>query len=114
MDTSDSWDDICEDWSQRDIFSQSDDIGAHYLTDSQYRVLFNDMPDSEFLNKEKSDVHTDSKQSDIEVYGIGLDMDCSESDKPERKRKSSDSECSRPNKVRVIVANPQFNAGKNR
>ena len=38
-----------------------------------------------------------------------MKMDCSESDKPEKKRKSSDSECSRPNEVRVIVANPQLN-----
>ena len=36
-------------------------------------------------------------------------MDCSESD-ASKKRKSSDSECLSPNKVRVIVANPQLNA----
>ena len=40
-------------------------------------------------------------------------MDCSESDKPERKRKLSDSECPRPHKVSVIVPNPQLNAGNN-
>ena len=105
MDTSDTSSDIGEDWSHRDSFSQSDGIGTHYLTDSQYRVLFNDVPDSEFLSKEKSDVHIDWKQSDIEVGGNGLDMDWSESDKPERKRKSCDSECPIPQKVKVIVPN---------
>ena len=39
-------------------------------------------------------------------------MDCSESDTPERKRKSSDSELPRYNKVRVIEANPELNDGR--
>ena len=40
-------------------------------------------------------------------------MDCSESDKPERKRKSCDSECPIPQKVKVIEPNPQFGVGNN-
>ena len=50
MDTSDTSSDLTD--------SQWHDIGESYLTNSQ-APLFNDLPDSEFLNKEKSDVHTD-------------------------------------------------------
>ena len=86
-----------------DTSDTCDDIGAHYLTESQIRDWFNDLPDSEFLNKEKSDDHIDCKQSDIEVGDNGLDMDWSESDKTEKKRKSSDSDWSKPEKIAYKV-----------
>ena len=98
MDTSDTSSDLTD--------SQWHDIGESCLTASKLKDLLNDWSESD-------KPENDCIQSDIEVDGNGLDMDCSESDKPERKRKSSDSECSRPNKVRVIVANPQLNAGNN-
>ena len=49
-------------------------------------------------------------QSDMEIGSNGLDMDCSQSN-ASKKRKSSDSECSRYNKVSIIVPNPQFRVG---
>ena len=51
------------------------------------------------------EIHPISSWSD-EVDTEDTNVDCSQSN-ASKKRKSSDSECSRSNKVRVIVANPQ-------
>ena len=93
--------------------SQWHDIGECYLTNSQYEDLFSDWskPENDCIQSNmemdcsESDVHNDCIQSDMK-------MDCSGSDKFDTKRKSSDSECSRPNKVRVIESNQQFGVGR--
>ena len=73
--------------------SQLHFIGSNYLTSSQFEEIFTDWSEG------------DKPENDV------VDMDCSESDTSERKRKSS--ELPRYNKVRVIVPNPQFNAENN-
>ena len=93
-----------DDLSDDDISdSQWHDIGESYLTSSQFEDIFSDWSQGD-------KPENDCIQSDNEVDG--LDMDCSESDTSERKRKSSDSELPRYNKVRVIVANPELNDGR--
>ena len=82
--------------------SQCDEIGESYLTISQFEDMFSDWYEGD---KPENDLI----QSDNEVNV--LDMGCSESDRSERKRKSS--ELPMYNKVRVIVPNPQFNAENN-
>ena len=84
MDTSDTSSDLTD--------SQWHDIGESYLTNSQFEDLFSDW-------SQRDKPENECIQSVIEVDGNELYMGCSESDKPERKRKSSDSECSRPNTV---------------
>ena len=82
--------------------SQCHEICESYLTSSQFEDMFSDW-------SERDKPENDWIKSDNEVNV--LDMDCSESDRSERKRKSS--ELPRYNKVRVIVPNPQFNAENN-
>ena len=91
--------------------SSGDEIsGSNYLTSSQFEEIFTnwsegDKPENDCIQSdievdgngldmdcsESDEAENDSKQSDIEIDGNGLDIDCSESDKPERKSKSSDS-----------------------
>ena len=79
--------------------AQVHEIGESYLTNSQFEDMFSDW-------SQRDKPENDWIQSDNEVNV--LDMDCSESDTSERKRKSS--ELPRYNKVRVIEANPELNA----
>ena len=81
--------------------SQCDEIGESYLTISQFEDMFSDWYEGD---KPENDLI----QSDNEVNV--LDMGCSESDRSERKRKSS--ELPMYNKVRVIETNPELNDGR--
>ena len=62
-----------------------------------------DLGDDDISDTQFNDIVEDWSQGDS----------FSQSNKPERKRKSSDSELPRYHKVRVIVANPQLNAENN-
>ena len=115
MDTSDTSSDLTD--------SQWHDIGECYLTNSQYEDLFSDwskpendciQSDMEIDCSDNDCIQSDMKMdcSDNDCIQSDMKMDCSQSN-ASKKRKSSDSECSRPNKVRVIVANPQFVVGNN-
>ena len=75
--------------------SQLHFIGSNYLTSSQFEEIFTDWSEG------------DKPENDCIQSENVVDMDCSESDTSERKRKSS--ELPMYNKVRVIVPNPQFN-----
>ena len=79
--------------------SQWHDIGESYLTSSQFEDIFSDWSQG------------DKPENDCIQSENVVDMDCSESDRSERKRKSS--ELPMYNKVRVIVPNPQFNTENN-
>ena len=86
--------------------SQWHDIGECFLTNSQREDFFSD-----WSKPEKDCIQSDMEIacSDNDCIQSYMKMDCSQSNASKR-RKSSDSECSRPNKVRVIVSNPQLNA----
>ena len=79
--------------------SQWHDYGENYLTNSQFEDIFTDWSEG------------DKPENDCIQSENVVDMDCSESDTSERKRKSS--ELPRYNKVRVIEANPELNVENN-
>ena len=81
------------------------DIDECYSTNSQYEDLFSDWSKQE-NDCIQSDMEMDC--SDNDCIPSDMKMVCSQGN-ASKKRKSSYSEYSRPNRVRVIVANPYLN-----
>ena len=111
MDTSDTSSDL--------TYSQWHDIGECCSTNSRHKDLFSDWfkPENDCIQSdmEMDCSDDDFKQSDMKMDSSDNDCiqsdtktDCSQSN-ASKKRESSYSECSRPYKVRFIVANPQLN-----
>ena len=87
--------------------SQWHDYGQNYLTNSQFEDIFTDWSQGDSFSQ-SDNVEGWSQGDSFSQSDNVVDMDCSESDTSERKRKSS--ELPRYNKVRVIVPNPELNA----